>query len=159
MDKLLIFTLSSNELRKAQSIQQQILQKDLQLELLDINNRYRPTFGYNNYPNMLNRQNILLEKNRLISQRDENLSNAVNYALDILSDDIERKDSGLLSIGGMAINSIVSFVTAYRITFALSFPVRIKFSQVMVKLFLPDYTYWDLKNQLEKLTSYVQNLV
>ena len=159
MDKLLIFTLSSNELRKAQSIQQQILQKDLQLELQDINNRYRPTFGYNNYPNMLNRQNILLEKNHLISQRDESLSNAVNYALDILSDDIERKDSGLLSIGGMAINSIVSFVTAYRITFVLSFPVRIKLSQVMVKLFLPDYTYWDLKNQLEKLTSYVQNLV
>lgn len=159
MDKLLIFTLSSNELRKAQSIQQQILQKDLQLELQDINNRYRPTFGYNNYPNMLNRQNILLEKNHLISQRDESLSNAVNYALDILSDDIERKDNGLLSIGGMAINSIVSFVTAYRITFVLSFPVRIKLSQVMVKLFLPDYTYWDLKNQLEKLTSYVQNLV
>lgn len=159
MDKLLIFTLSSNELRKAQSIQQQILQKDLQLELQDINNRYRPTFGYNNYPNMLNRQSILLEKNHLISQRDESLSNAVNYALDILSDDIERKDSGLLSIGGMAINSIVSFVTAYRITFVLSFPVRIKLSQVMVKLFLPDYTYWDLKNQLEKLTSYVQNLV
>jgi len=159
MDKLLIFTLSSNELRKAQSIQQQILQKDLQLELQDINNRYRPTFGYNNYPNMLNRQSILLEKNHLISQRDESLSNAVNYALDILSDDIERKDNGLLSIGGMAINSIVSFVTAYRITFVLSFPVRIKLSQVMVKLFLPDYTYWDLKNQLEKLTSYVQNLV
>ena len=159
MDKLLIFTLSSNELRKAQSIQQQILQKDLQLELQDINNRYRPTFGYNNYPNMLNRQSILLEKNHLISQRDESLSNAVNYALDILLDDIERKDSGLLSIGGMAINSIVSFVTAYRITFVLSFPVRIKLSQVMVKLFLPDYTYWDLKNQLEKLTSYVQNLV
>ncbi len=159
MDKLLIFTLSSNELRKAQSIQQQILQKDLQLELQDINNRYRPTFGYNNYPNMLNRQSILLEKNHLISQRDESLSNAVNYALDILSDDIERKDNGLLSIGGMAINSIVSFVTAYRITFVLSFPVRIKLSQAMVKLFLPDYTYWDLKNQLEKLTSYVQNLV
>lgn len=159
MDKLLIFTLSSNELRKAQSIQQHILQKDLQLELLDINNRYRPTFGYNNYPNMLNRQNILLEKNHLISQRNESLSNAVNYALDILSDDIERKDSGLLSIGGMAINSIVSFVTAYRITFVLSFPVRIKLSQVMVKLFLPNFTYLDLKNQLEKLAGCVQNLV
>lgn len=159
MDKLLIFTLSSNELRRAQSIQQQILQKDLQLELLDINNRYRPTFGYNNYPNMLNRQNILLEKNHLISQRDGSLSNAVNYALDILLDDIERKDSGLLSIGGMAINSIVSFVTAYRITFVLSFPVRIKLSQVMVKLFLPNFTYLDLKNQLEKLAGCVQNLV
>lgn len=151
MDKVLIFTLSSNELRRAQSIQQQILQQDLQLELLDINNRYRPTFGYNNYPNMLNRQNILLEKNNLIRQRDECLSNAICYALDILLDDIERKDSGLLSIGGMAINSIVSFVTAYHITFVLSFSVRIKLSQVMVKLFVSNLTYWDLRNQLEKL--------
>lgn len=151
MNKVLMFTLSSNELRKAQSIQQQIFQKDLQMELMDINNKYRPALGYNNYPNMLNRQNILLEKNNLIRQRDECLSNAISYALDILLDDIEKKDSDLLSIGGMAINSIVSFVTAYHITFVLSFYVRIKLSQVMVKLLMPNYTYWNLKNQLEKL--------
>ena len=70
MNKILLFTLSSNELGRAQSIQQQIHQKDLQLELLDINNKYRPVFGYNNQPNILNQQTILLEKNSLISQRD-----------------------------------------------------------------------------------------
>jgi hypothetical protein len=57
----------------------------------------------------------------------------------------------LLSTGGMAINSIVSFITAYRITFAMSFSVRIKLSQVMVKLFLPNYTYLNLKFQLDNL--------
>ena len=151
MNKILLFTMSSNELARAQSIQQQIHQKDLQLELLDINNRYRPVLGYNNQPNMLNRQTILLEKNSLISQRDICLSNATNYALDIVLDDIERKVSGLLSTGGMAINSIVSFVTAYRITFVMSFFVRIKLSQVMAKLVMPNYTYLNLKYQLDNL--------
>ena len=147
--------MSSNELARAQSIQQQIHQKDLQLELLDINNRYRPVLGYNNQPNMLNRQSILLEKNSFISQRDVCLSNATNYALDIVLEDIETKVNGLLSTGGMAINSIVSFVTAYRITFVISFSVRIKLSQVMVKLILPNYTYLDMKSQLDNLMRHI----
>ena len=151
MNKILLFTLSSNELGRAQSIQQQIHQKDLQLELLDINNRYRPVLGYNNQPNILNRQTILLERNSLISQRDVCLSNATNYALDIVLEDIATKVNGLLSTGGMAINSIVSFVTAYRITFVISFSVRIKISQVMAKLLLTNYTYLNLKFQLDKL--------
>ena len=151
MNKILLFTLSSNELGRAQSIQQQIHQKDLQLELLDINNRYRPVLGYNNQPNILNRQTILLERNSLISQRDVCLSNATNYALDIVLEDIETKVNGLLSTGGMAINSIVSFVAAYRITFVISFSVRIKISQVMAKLLLTNYTYLNLKFQLDKL--------
>ena len=144
MNKILLFTLSSNELGNAQSIQRQIFQKDLQIELLNINNRYQPTLGYNNNSNMLNLQNILLEKNKLISQRDNHLSNAINYALDIVLDDIERKVNGLLSTGSMAINSIVSFVTAYRITFVLSFSVRVKLAQIMMKLLVPNYTYLDL---------------
>ena len=147
--------MSSNELARAQSIQQQIHQKDLQLELLDINNRYRPVLGYNNQPNMLNRQTILLEKNSLINQRDVCLSNAINYALDIVLEDIETKVNGLLSTGGMAINSIVSFVTAYRITFVISFSVRIKLSQIMVKLILPNYTYLDMKSQLDNLMRHI----
>lgn len=155
MNKILLFTLSSNELGNAQSIQRQIFQKDLQIELLNINNRYQPTLGYNNNSNMLNLQNILLEKNKLISQRDNHLSNAVNYALDIVLDDIERKVNGLLSTGSMAINSIVSFVTAYRITFVLSFSVRVKLAQIMMKLLVPNYTYLDLKSQLDKLNGQV----
>ena len=147
--------MSSNELTRAQSIQQQIHQKDLQLELLDINNRYRPVLGYNNQPNMLNRQTILLEKNSLINQRDVCLSSAINYALDIVLEDIETKVNGLLSTGGMAINSIVSFVTAYRITFVISFSVRIKLSQVMVKLILPNYTYLNMKSQLDNLMRHI----
>ena len=155
MNKILLFTLSSNELGNAQSIQRQIFQKDLQIELLNINNRYQPTLGYNNNSNMLNLQNILLEKNKLISKRDNHLSNAVNYALDIVLDDIERKVNGLLSTGSMAINSIVSFVTAYRITFVLSFSVRVKLAQIMMKLLIPNYTYLDLKSQLDKLNGQV----
>ena len=155
MNKILLFTLSSNELGNAQSIQRQIFQKDLQIELLNINNRYQPTLGYNNNSDMLNLQNILLEKNKLISQRDNHLSNAVNYALDIVLDDIERKVNGLLSTGSMAINSIVSFVTAYRITFVLSFSVRVKLAQIMMKLLVPNYTYLDLKSQLDKLNGQV----
>lgn len=155
MNKILLFTLSSNELSNAQSIQRQIFQKDLQIELLNINNRYQPTLGYNNNSDMLNLQNILLEKNKLISQRDNHLSNAVNYALDIVLDDIERKVNGLLSTGSMAINSIVSFVTAYRITFVLSFSVRVKLAQIMMKLLIPNYTYLDLKSQLDKLNGQV----
>lgn len=155
MNKILLFTLSSNELGNAQSIQRQIFQKDLQIELLNINNRYQPTLGYNNNLDMLNLQNILLEKNKLISQRDNHLSNAVNYALDIVLDDIERKVNGLLSTGSMAINSIVSFVTAYRITFVLSFSVRVKLAQIMMKLLIPNYTYLDLKSQLDKLNGQV----
>lgn len=155
MNKILLFTLSSNELGNAQSIQRQIFQKDLQIELLNINNRYQPTLGYNNNSNLLNLQNILLEKNKLISQRDYHLSNAVNYALDIVLDDIERKVSGLLSTGSMAINSIVSFIAAYRITFVLSFSVRVKLAQVMMKLLIPNYTYLDLKSQLDKLNGQV----
>ena len=151
MNKILLFTLSSNELGRAQSIQQQIYQKDLQLELLDINNKYRPVLGYNNQPNILNRQTILLEKNSLISQRDVCLSNATNYALDIVLEDIETNVNGLLSTGGMAINSIGSFVTAYHITFVISFSVRMKISQVMAKLLLANYTYLNLKFQLDKL--------
>ena len=155
MNKILLFTLSSNELGNAQSIQRQIFQKDLQIELLNINNRYQPTLGYNNNSDMLNLQNILLEKNKLISHRDNHLSNAVNYALDIVLDDIERKVNGLLSTGSMAINSIVSFVTAYRITFVLSFSVRVKLAQIMMKLLIPNYTYLDLKSQLDKLNGQV----
>lgn len=151
MNKILLFTFSSNELSNAQIIQRQIFQKDLQIELLNINNRYQPTLGFSNSSNMLNLQNMLLEKSRLISQRDNYLSNAISYALDIVQDDINQKVDGLISTGSMAINSIVSFITVHSITFALSFPVRVKLYQILAKLSIPDYAYWNLRIQLNKL--------
>ncbi len=80
MNKVLSFTWSSNELAKAQNLQRQITQKDLQLTLLEIDNRYKPIFGYyNNSSNMLSLQSISIERNNLIYQRDNCISGIIFY--------------------------------------------------------------------------------
>lgn len=150
MSKILSFTWSSNELAKAQNLQRKITQKDLQIDLLEIDNRYKPIFGYYNSSNMLNLQSVSIERNNLISQRDNCISNAIDHALDIIMDDIQHNISPIFSTGNLAINNIVSFLMANRISFVLSLSTRIKLSQVIVKIANMGYNYYDLRYKLEK---------
>jgi len=151
MNKVLSFTWSNNELAKAQNLQRQITQKDLQLTLLEIDNRYKPIFGYyNNSSNMLSLQSISIERNNLIYQRDNCISNAIDHALDIIMDDIQQNINPIFSTGNLAINNIASFIMANQISFVLSLSARIKLSQAIVKIANMGYNYYDLRYKLEK---------
>lgn len=151
MNKVLSFTWSSNELAKAQNLQRQITQKDLQLTLLEIDNRYKPIFGYyNNSSNMLSLQSISIERNNLIYQRDNCISNAIDHALDIIMDDIQQNINPMFATGNLAINNIASFIMANQISFVLSLSVRIKLSQAIAKIANMGYNYYDLRYKLEK---------
>ena len=77
------YQLSSQELMLARNDQSQISQKGFELRLMEINKRFPSNNDINSYFNNIQEQSIKLDINRLINSRNNHLSNAINYALDL----------------------------------------------------------------------------
>lgn len=52
----------------------------------------------------------------------------------------------------MAISSINSFIRAQNIKFELSFPLKMKVSQISNMLIMPDLIFLNLKSEIDKLS-------
>ena len=125
----ILYQNSSNELMQAKRYQSQISQKEFEIRLMDINNRFAPNNGVDNfYIANLQKQNIKSEIDNLLYNRNRHLCNAIDSALDLAI--TESQDSVFYSMAYLAINSINSFVrTQNGINLNLPFNVAFKLSQ------------------------------
>ena len=78
----ILYQNSSNELMQAKRYQSQISQKEFEIRLMDINNRFAPNNGVDNfYIANLQKQNIKSEIDNLLYNRNRHLCNAIDSAL------------------------------------------------------------------------------
>lgn len=124
---------SSNELMQVRNIQLQISQKELELQMLDINAKYSSYDSYSYSSNSIKRQNIELELINLKSSRDMHLGFAIESALLLAEGDIRNNNA--YSMAGVAINSINSFLQSQKIDFRLPYSTQVKLSQIASLLY------------------------
>ena len=124
---------SSNELMQVRNIQLQISQKELELQMLDINTKYSSYDPYSYSSNNIKRQNIELEVINLKNSRDMHLGFAIEAALLLAEGDI--RNNNVYSMAGVAISSINSFLQSQKIDFRLPYSTQVKLSQIASLLY------------------------
>ena len=145
----MLFNQSSDALSQAREVQRIIQNKDLQIELWQINHRY----NQGALTDVLTYQNLLLERNNQIIRRDASLSLALDTALILVQNDIANNVSGVWSTGNMALKNIISFVDMNRLGYSfVSFSSRMKLTQIQTSLVSKGVDYFDLRYNIEKIS-------
>lgn len=142
---------SSDALFQAREMQTLIQNKDLQIELCQINQRY----NQGTLTDALTYQNLLLERSNLIVRRDASLSLALDLALILVQNDISNNVAGIWSTGNMALKNIISFVDMNRIGYSfVSFSNRMKLAQISASLVTKGVEFFDLRYNIEKISNF-----
>lgn len=116
----------SNALMQAKNHQSQISQKEFEMRLMEINNRYSSS---NYYYNELQKQKVEIEILTLKNNRDNSIFSAIDYALELAQ--IEIRNNTLYSMAYLAINSITSYLKIQKISdLILPFTLRLKLAQI-----------------------------
>lgn len=150
MNNQMIYKQSSDALYQAREIQALIQNKDLQIELWQINQRYNQGIS-----DVLTYQNLLLERSNLIVRRDASLSLALDLALILIQNDISNEVSGVWSTGNMALKNVMSFVDMNRVGYSfVSFSTRMKLRQIAATLVTKGYDFFDLRYNIEKISNF-----
>ena len=150
MNNQMIGEQSSDALYQAREIQALIQNKDLQIELWQINQRYNQGVS-----DVLTYQNLLLERSNLIVRRDTSLSLALDLALILIQNDISNEVSGVWSTGNMALKNVMSFVDMNRVGYSfVSFSTRMKLRQIAATLVTKGYDFFDLRYNIEKISNF-----
>lgn len=150
MNNQMIYKQSSDALYQAREIQALIQNKDLQIELWQINQRYNQGVS-----DVLTYQNLLLERSNLIVRRDTSLSLALDLALILIQNDISNEVSGVWSTGNMALKNVMSFVDMNRVGYSfVSFSTRMKLRQIAATLVTKGYDFFDLRYNIEKISNF-----
>ena len=150
MNNQMIYKQSSDALYQAREIQALIQNKDLQIELWQINQRYNQGVS-----DVLTYQNLLLEHSNLIVRRDASLSLALDLALILIQNDISNEVSGVWSTGNMALKNVMSFVDMNRIGYSfVSFSNRMKLAQISASLVTKGVEFFDLRYNIEKISNF-----
>ena len=131
----MLYQSSSNELMQAQHYQSQISQKEFEIRLMDINNRFTPNSRLDNfYIANLQKQNIKSEIHNLIHNRNRHLYNAIDNALDLA---MSEKGENFYPTAYLAVSSINSFLRMLNnsdMNFMLPISVMMKLSHVNFEL-------------------------
>lgn len=150
MNNQMIYKQSSDALYQAREIQALIQNKDLQIELWQINQRYNQGVS-----DVLTYQNLLLERSNLIVRRDASLSLALDLALILIQNDISNEVSGVWSTGNMVLKNVMSFVDMNRVGYSfVSFSTRMKLRQIAATLVTKGYDFFDLRYNIEKISNF-----
>lgn len=150
MNNQMIYKQSSDALYQAREIQALIQNKDLQIELWQINQRYNQGVS-----DVLTYQNLLLERSNLIVRRDASLSLALDLALILIQNDVSNEVSGVWSTGNMALKNVMSFVDMNRVGYSfVSFSTRMKLRQIAATLVTKGYDFFDLRYNIEKISNF-----
>lgn len=151
MNNQMTYKQSSDALFQAREMQTLIQNKDLQIELCQINQRY----NQGTLTDALTYQNLLLERSNLIVRRDASLSLALDLALILVQNDISNDVAGIWSTGNMALKNIMSFVDMNRIGYSfVSFSTRMKLKQIAATLVTKGYDFFDLRYNIEKISNF-----
>ena len=150
MNNQILYKQSSDALSQARDVQALIQNTDLQIELWQINQRY----NQGTLTDVLNYQNLLLERNNLIIRRDSSLSLALDAALVLVQNDISNDVAGIWSTGNMALKNIMSFVDMNRVGYSfVSFSTRMKLKQIAASLVTKGYDFFDLRYNIDKISN------
>ena len=151
MNNQMTYKQSSDALFQAREMQTLIQNKDLQIELCQINQRY----NQGTLTDALTYQNLLLERSNLIVRRDASLSLALDLALILVQNDISNDVAGIWSTGNMALKNIISFVDMNRIGYSfVSFSNRMKLVQISASLVTKGVEFFDLRYNIEKISNF-----
>lgn len=145
----MLFTQSSNELRTASMSQVRISQLMLEIQLVNINLKYKTITAQDR----LKISSLNSEINTLESQRNLHLNNAIKYALDLAEYEINNAKNVVISMSYMAISSINSFIRAQNIKINLPISLKMKISHISSMLIMPDLIFLNLKSEIDKLNS------
>ena len=151
MNNQMTYKQSSDALFQAREMQTLIQNKDLQIELCQINQRY----NQGTLTDALTYQNLLLERSNLIVRRNASLSLALDLALILVQNDISNNVAGIWSTGNMALKNIISFVDMNRIGYSfVSFSNRMKLAQISASLVTKGVEFFDLRYNIEKISNF-----
>lgn len=143
-----LYLSSSNELMQVRNIQLQISQKELELQMLDINTKYSSYDPYSYSSNSIKRQNIELEVINLKHNRDMHLGFAIEAALLLAEWDI--RNNNVYSMAEVSISSINSFLQSQKIDFRLQYSTQAKLSQISSLLYTNN-NFTSLKSEITRL--------
>jgi len=145
-----LFLNSSNELTSANIIQQQISQKEFEIQLVDINSRYLTSQDASSYYyNQQKKQLLEIEISGLKIQRDEHINAALMYALTLAEKELMEHTS--FSSASIIIANICSFLKIQSIPFTASLPVFLKISTLHSRLQTFPLEFTSLKRELANL--------
>ena len=124
---------SANELTNAELVQQRISQKELEIQLVDINSRYLSNQDASSYYyNQPKRQLLEIEISGLKLQRDGNIKMALLYALMLAEQ--ELIDRPKFSRASIALANICSFLKIQNIPFVAPIPIIMKISTIYTQI-------------------------
>ena len=143
----LLYTNAFNDVELARNYQISISQKEMEINMIDINSRY---LSFDNvYLNNIKKQTLELDIINLKNNRDKYINSAISYALTIADNEIQENNS--LSVATIVIGSISSFISTIKDSFNISIVNRSNLSLMSSKLLLPGISMFQLKNAIEGL--------
>ena len=145
----LLYTNAFNDVELARNCQISISQKEMEINMIDINSRYS-SFD-NVYLNNIKKQSLELDIINLKSNRDKYINSAISYALTIADNEIQENNS--LSVATIVIGAISSFISTIKDGFNISIVNRSNLSFMSSKLLLSGISMFQLKNAIEGLKS------
>lgn len=148
MEANALYKISADYLMQARLIQSQIVQKEFEIKLLGMNNRYAKydSYGLNV---LIQTQSIEREIGRMKYNRDDFLYKAIDYALQLV--EIEQRMNVLFSMAYLAVSSINSFLQSEK----LKPPMGSSFLQMRVlQLMQGGIVNPLLRGEMEKLKSF-----
>lgn len=141
---------SANELTKAGNVQQQISQKEFEIQLVDINSKYMSSQDSSSYYfNQQRKQFLEMEISNLKIQRDGNINAALLYALTLAEREIIERST--FSSASIALANICSFLKIQNIPFVASMPLVLKISKLYSQLNAIPTGFISLKRELTNL--------
>ncbi len=149
-----LFIDSSNALASAEKEQRKISQKEFEIKLADINNRYSATsdssaYYYNQQKKMLLETEVSSYKN----QRDNYINVALLYALNLGELEVMRNET--YSRASIALASICTFLTIQNIHISLSYSVIQKIFSLSSILTLHPSDFFSLRQSLNNLKTFL----
>lgn len=143
----MLYQNSSNALMQAKHYQSQISQKEFEMQLININNKYS---SYGNDYNEMQKRKLEQDIWNLKNIRNNNIYSAIDYALELVL--IEIKGTPLYSMAYLAVNSITSYLKIQKISdLTLPFSLRLKLTQTDTNLAYSNMNNTMLKNAISEL--------
>lgn len=152
MDSSQLYNQFSHELRQANNCQIQISQKIFELQLIEINLKYGNTDSEWNIQNLVKKNNIKASFYSIENERNTYLTRAIIYALQLAEYEVENSKKNVFSMAYLALNSINSFISSYKVNLDLSISIRSKVSYISNKLILDsNLNFINLRAEIDKL--------
>ena len=150
MDSTLIkilYTNAFNDIESARSCQISISQKEMELQMININSKYS-SFD-NSYLNNMKKQSLKMEIVNLMNKRNNCINSSIGYALTIAEKEVQENNT--FSTAAIVIGSISSFISTVKNSFNISITNSTNLSLLSNKLVLSGFHMFQLKRAIDDL--------